>query len=450
MLRTKLIACGFVFLLLLAQTTYADVSCPNPTITIVAPAGQKFETVFSWDRDRCNKFDTIDIPAKAIVDQNQQVQMLLGAAGQYPANSAINSYNYRMIGPSLDQLTRDCANGPVIAGAPQYAPNDMPSDFDNWKWITDPWFDVKKKKIYALVHNEFHGWQLYPNTEFCSSQYANNSCWYPTVLLAESNDGRQYQLIRPHNGPVIGTPYAYLRDGGRPGLNQGIPLQTNILSSPMGDGYLYMMVEASLGPPNAPNSPVVYPTVDGMCLLRSKKPGDPTEWLAWDPDTKQYTNSFTVNPYLQKLNGPEHTCKPILKNAYCTSWSFNTVLHRYVLICNKFAEELPNKAIDSAFVYMLSNGTNPTDPTSWDQHAYFLMTAQLQQYPGKAYPSLIDPTGTTDGAGHGDGHNFEYSGANPYLYYVQFYNFNTWQKRDLKRVKLFASCGTASNNGASN
>jgi len=441
MLRYKLIS--LFFSLFFLGNAYADGQCPNPSITIVAPAGEQQQTVFSWERDRCDKYDTIDIPATAFVDQNNQVEMLLGAAGEFPAETGLNSHNYRMIGPSLDQLTRDCANGPVISGAPQNAPNDLPSDFDNWKWITDPWFDVKNQQVYAFVHNEFHGWNIYPDTLFCSSQYANTACWYPTVLLAESaGDGRQYQLIKPNNGPIIGTPYTYLKDGGRRGVNQGIPVQTNILSSPMGDGYLYIMAEASLGPPSLPNSPVIFPTVDGMCLFRSKKPGDPTEWVAWDPDTKQYNNSFTVNPYLQKLNTSDHTCKPIIKGSYCTSWSFNTVLNRYVLICNKYNQVLPNNNVTSAFVYLLSNGTNPKDPTAWDLHTHLLMAApQIQQYPGTAYPSLIDPTGTTDGAGHGDGHNFEYSGVSPYFYYTQFYTANNWQKRDLKRVKLYVSCG---------
>ncbi len=396
--------------LCMLQAHAADVVCAQPKITITG--GE--QTVFNWHADHCSKMDFPDVPAYAFVDKDGKVQLLASNANG----------NYRMIGSSLGDVKRDCER-PVLSSNPNK--NAPPQAFDNRMWLTAPWTN-DGQTIYALVHNEFDAW-FDADKQFCQSG-DKTKCWYPNAIQVMSTDtGKSYQPMRGPQGQVkiaMTTPYRYTPDGDTAGNQQGMVSQSNILSSKGADGktYYYVMVVRSIGHDNKV----------GTCLFRSSDISNPEAWRGWDG--KDFSAAMHNNPYSSTPSS--QICAPIFSGFFCSGWTYNNVLHKYLAICRSNHFQTDQGAVE-AFVYSTS-----ADMLHWSKPEFlkrinwqgtFRASAMNSGVTAQTYPSILDPTST--------GRNFEFSGASPYLYYTRFNpkeRHAPWQNRDLVRVPLSVSC----------
>ena len=98
------------------------------------------EVVFDWTNDRCEDENIPDIAARAFRDAEGRVQLWIG-----------HYYNYRMIGPDLDNVKPDCTASIMRSDF-----NPDPSKFNDSEWLAAPYTE-DGNTIYAIVHNEYRG-----------------------------------------------------------------------------------------------------------------------------------------------------------------------------------------------------------------------------------------------------------------------------------------------------
>jgi len=295
--------------------------------------------------------------------------------------------------------------------------------------------------VRALVHNEFHGEWVGPGTGWCWQQTPGITlaCDYWNIVSAQSGDGGQsFQLDQkvantnvpaivsgaPYQPPMLPPPPQKMQPTNLP---QGITAQSNILQ--VGRYYYVLVRQAPFQPVGAPPS-----TGSGVCIYRAPvpiHPAVPLTWMGWGS-----SGSYTVAVPASYPTSPTTLCQPVLDGAFRFSWSFNTVLNQYVIIgqdllanvstvgCPYAPGALPQTA-DEAFVYMtatldeetgrLSTMTKETCLLQINSFANW-QTMTNQPLSGQAYPSLLDPTSPQLRPGD---RNFQYSGAQPYLYFTQ-------------------------------
>lgn len=343
----------------------------------------KPSTVFDWSASACDMNDIPDLPARAFRDADGNVQLL-----------SAHFVNRRFIGPDLDHLSHPCD---VIMNSNF---NGDPSAFDDAKWISAP-YTTDGKTVYALVHEEYHGWDHPGQCTVPPAQWFDN-CWFNAITLAVSNDaGRTYADASPRliaTGPEKYTPNAGL---------VGVFTPSNIVKNPA-DGFYYTFVYR-----------IVRQQQIGDCLLRTKHLGDAASWRAWTGGTS-FGQAF-VNPYTTPgatictpiNHGPPGDFQP-------NSLLYSTVARQWLFV---------GQAVEGAYFMLSPNLIN------WTQPRLFWRAQVTWDYTcGKpdpiAYPSVIDSTSTS--------RNFETIGSTAYLYYTQFHYSNCEQTmdRDLVRVPI--------------
>ena len=362
---------------------------PNPVLKITGAE----EVVFDWTTDRCEALNLPDLPTRAFRGADGQVQLILS-----------HFVNYRMIGPDLDHLQVDCH---LLMGSQHDAD---PSRYADSEWIASPYTE-DGQTIYAVVHNEYHGWE-HPGQ--CSQGSYYPPCWYNTLTLAVSKDGGQtYAPAMPPPGHfVAGLPYQYERDGGPAGLRNS----SNLIKGK--DGYYYQYAN------------VAYIASDnqGVCLMRAQNLADPTSWRFWDGSgfNGQFVDSYLHPP----ANPDEHTCDALewenIGASLNDSISFNTYLGRYVLL-GLSADQVGGREV-WGFYYSFSD-----DLIHWT-HRKLLAEMVLPWTAARfddvmyLYPSLLDPDS--------DSRNFETTDNTAYLYYTRHNQGQGSLDRDLIRVPV--------------
>jgi len=113
------------------------------------------------------------MPARAFKDSANQVHLTIS-----------HYVNRQMIGPSLNQVTLNCN--------PTYSSdgNADPATYDDQEWIDSP-YTLDGNTVYALMHEEYHGWdhpgecnfQGHPSTPKRSTVPSGKpgfdpTCWY--------------------------------------------------------------------------------------------------------------------------------------------------------------------------------------------------------------------------------------------------------------------------------
>ncbi len=406
----------------------AALACRTPIVRISDPSASP-EAVFTFRRDRCNDLDFPDYPAMAFRDADGMVQLL----------DTNGNGNYRSIGTSLDTIRRDC-RAPVLTSNPNASA--PPEAFYNYVWITAPW-TADGRMITALVHNEFQGWRKAVNpapngATHCSAvgdNFIDMHCAFWNLTLARSSDaGLSFQIVKDAAGrgtPVFTTPYAYEKDGGRPGSSnlQSMATNSNIVmraDAPTPDYYI--LVENNIG----------HDAPGGTCLFRTTDPSDPAGWRGWDG--KAFSIAQNASVYRDPgLDPAAHVCTPIVPWHGMESWTYNTELGEYLAIYRNTRFKKADGSFIEAFTSMVS-----ADMIHWSAPVFLKEIVWLDQWQksqprsgvsGHMYPSLIDPTSA--------GRLFDRSGKSPYLYYTRL---NPKQvpfafDRDLVREKLTVSCG---------
>ena len=322
------------------------------------------------------------------------------------------------------------------------------SSYYNELWMVIP-YTLDGVNVYSLVHNEYH---IIP--ENVTDVYGN------LTGAVSSNSAESFSLYQNEstsNQPVIVAPYPYTNPEGQG--KGGMFAQTNIIKW---GNYYYMLVNESINN-FAPNAPA-----DVICMYRTPDISNFTSWRGWN----QQTNAFDialVESYPANLTNPEsYFCSAIpgLPAGFRFSWSYNVILHKFIIIGIDFNYNNTNQA---AFIYTLANldpntgvlspAGNTNEPSQLESYSIGLLRyvnsieswQTNESIDAQFYPSILDPnspklsdTTAISSVIPGD-LNFQYSGQSPYLYYTHMNPHNEesnrdGQIRDIWRQKLDIQC----------
>jgi hypothetical protein len=334
------------------------------------------QMVFDWSSTPCDPIVTPDAPVRAFRDADGRVQLILA-----------RYVNSRMVGPGLDRLRPTCDE--TLGSA--YSPN--PANFADKEWITAT-YTPDGKKVYALVHDEYHGWE-HPGR--CAPQvtYPFRACWYNAVTLAVSTDGgRSFERSQPPTNLVASIPYRYTSGIGPAGIFQ----PSNIVYR-ASDRYFYVLVFVQR-----------YENQErGVCVMRTRNLADPASWRAWDGNG--YDVSF-VDPYrVPPGSATDHVCKPVSQpeiQGLTQSLTYSTYYRKFLLVGT--AQKLNRGSRKQVFGVYFSLSS---DLIHWSDRQLILETVTPGSYkcggPNPlVHPSVLDPDS-------GD-RNFGTTGTSAYLY----------------------------------
>jgi hypothetical protein len=349
----------------------------------IAVTGQP-EVVFDWSTQKCAEVDIPDSPARAFRDAQGRIQLI-----------ASNDVPRRMIGTSLDSLSRQCQ--PVMTSHR----DPRPEAFDDSEWLFAP-YTTDGQTVHALVHNEYHGEEH--GSAACPS--GNNGwCWYASVTLAVSRDaGLTYGHATAPAHLVAAPPARYVPD--QAGL--GYSGATNIVRNPA-DGYYYTLIHRA---PRGPNG-------HGPCVMRTRALDEPGSWRFWDG---QSFNGAFASPYPSPTSS--QFCSVVVQGL-AESLSWNTELGRWLLIGSKAFS-----LTDGAFFFSTS-----TDLVNWTAPRAFhpvelAFTHTCSEPDPKAYASFLDPSSPD--------RNFGVTGRTGWVYYTQlnYQDCHMTYDRDLMRIPV--------------
>ncbi len=351
------------------------------------------ELIYDWSEDKCEKEDIPDSPARAFIDADGKTQVI-----------ATHFINRRFIGNDLDSLTHACD---IVMNSNQ---ESDPSHYNDHEWIAST-YTPDGQTIYALIHNEFHGYSYPGVCDF--NDYSK--CWYNAITFAQSLDGGKTYVQTSPPQLVASVPYPYDRAAGKP---YGLFGPSNILKK---DQYYYAFLHTE---------PYEAQGV-GSCLMRTLTPGNSVSWEFWGG------TGFThvpVNPYTDTIGNPSnHTCVPLLPNVIgkmSESITYNSYLKKYILVGTHEVWNPLLQKIISGFYFSLSS-----DLIQWSA-PQLIIEAKLPWRPiatetgiYEVYPSLLEETGSR---------NFELTGQEPYLYFTRKNNsaIDPNYDRDLIRRKI--------------
>jgi hypothetical protein len=368
----------------------------------VSPAGPE-QTVFRWSTDACEPNDIPDEPARAFRDAYGRVQLI-----------SSHFVTRRMIGPDLNSVRHSCS---LLLSSVK---NADPAAFNDKVWLASP-YTRNGRTVYGLLDDEYQG-ATHPN--MCDPSYSGSAplrCWYNAITFASSkNAGNSYQVAPLRGRLVASLPYPYQSGPGPYGYFS----PSNIVFRPA-DSYYYVMI----------SSLHAYgDQAQGACLLRTRTPGDPATWRAWDGIG--FTVSF-ANPYANPGPATGHVCAPVSPDRIDTmtsSLTYNTYFGKYLLVgLHSFQNPRTGKAV-TGFFYSLSS-----DLINWGPQRILMQATPPWSYKcgseKPAYdPSLLDPNSTS--------RNFETSGQTVNLYFVRAnFSFNSttcwWSlDRDLEMIPI--------------
>jgi hypothetical protein len=351
-------------------------------------------TLFRWKTQACAAGDIPDLAARAFRDAGGRVHLF-----------ASGDVTRAMVGPDLDRVRQDCR---VVMRSRFSA---QPQLFADQEWIAAP-YTLDGRTVYALVHNEYHGWEHSPAT--CVVAFP--ACWYNAITLARSDDGGLTfrHAFPPPGNLVAAVPYQY-QPNVRP---YGVFNPSNIVKK---DGYYYSMVVAQ--PYRAQKG--------GTCLIRTSNLADPRSWRAWDGD--KFDVTFVDAYRVRSAASGNHLCDPVSYDEIGTmsdSLTYNTYFGKYLLVGSSTAYDASKRRVVPGFYYSLSD-----DLVSWSQRklvheAELPWTYSCGNPDPVLYPSVLDPASKS--------RNFETSGRRPYLYFTQFHysSCRSNLNRDLIRVPI--------------
>lgn len=362
------------------------------------------QTVYSYDGNSCNDpYAIADTPARAFRDSTGQIQMVM----------ANENHNRRLIGPWVRgqsfNLTLDCSTALLNSNAANQADPNLHRDQE---WLHTVYFDSASKNVYALIHNEYHGWNYYPT--WCDHSAPQpigpaemDTCWKTATTFAFSTDGgKTYSHPKDAAGnlgvyDVAWPAYTYNRSAVDPGLSE----PTNIIRNDK-DGYYYAMVWAWVV--DSASSPAQK---KGVCLMRSAHLSDPTSWRAWDG------NGFNVSFYPAGASCTPVGAGVISAGVMPTHLSYNMFLGKFMLVGNN----------DAVYFYLSDDLIHWSAPTRIDGLIWPLSNDSTTPI-RKAYAVIFDPSDSSA--------NFERPGKNVDLYFTRMNQGTSSMNRDLVRIQI--------------
>jgi hypothetical protein len=245
--------------------------------------------------------------------------------------------------------------------------------------------------VHALVHNEYHGWEHWPE---CKNE---RLCWVNAVTLATSTDGGASYAHRPAPKHAVATfPYRFAPNTGP----MGYFMPSNIVAR---EGWYYALVRALNGPRDAPAYPA-HPR--GDCLIRTRDLSEPASWRGWDGE--EFTVSFR-DPYREAVDPEEHLCRPVgadppregppqpadsyRAGEMTESLTYNTHFARYLLVGLTWKPDFATGEPVWGVYYSLSS-----DLVEWSErrllaraHPFYVRVTDPARPHSILYPSVLDP-----------------------------------------------------------
>lgn len=364
------------------------------------------QTVFDWSTMNCDGNFAADSPARAWKDSAGKVHLTISSDA-----------SYQMTGAGLNAVAVDCSH--VVLGS---AHNADPAQYDDHQWLHSP-YTVDGSKVYALVHDEYHGWEhpgecsgpgpSQPKVLTTPASSFNPGCWYNSITFASSTDGGYtFTHAVPPAHLVASVPYTYSQST----TAYGYFSPSNVVKK--SDGFYYTVFQAE------PYGVQQF----GACEARTKNPTNPTSWRAWNGTG--YTVQF-INPYTNPQPPEGHVCAPVAVteiDKMVQSLTYNSYFKKYLLIGQSYDWD----ATRQEYVYGVYYSTS-SDLLTWS-HRTLLMEAVLPwtyQCGGDnpiAYPVVLNPQSTD--------RNFGTTGQSTYLYFTRFNYVNCAGNYDLDLIRI--------------
>lgn len=348
-------------------------------------------TVFDWSSQACETAEIPDLPVRAFRDYRGRVQLLLS-----------NYENFRLIGPSLGRLHRDCD---AVMRSPQ---NASPTRFEDREWLASL-FTTDGRTVWALVHEEYQG-NRHPGRCPSGSYFR---CWYNAVTLARSTNGGLSYAHAPAPDQLVAAPAAPFSGGGGP---VGVFAPSNIVTGPHGAYFALVRVREPHG-------------AHGDCLMRSTDVGAPKSWQTWDGSG--FDRAFP-DPYLARGQARQG-CALIGVGDIAEmteSLTYNSTLGRYLLVGLAPPGPLSVGAKAGGIYFSTSRDLIHWSPRTLIAPYATVPTYRCGQRSPIAYPSIVDPRSAS--------RTYATSAGSPFLYFTQFH-YRACHKtpdRDLMRVRL--------------
>jgi hypothetical protein len=357
--------------------------------------------VFDTARDSCEQIDIPDAAARAFRDYAGTIHLI---ASHYVTRASL--------GATLEAVKHDCR---VVYNSRH---DGNIADFDDATWLNS-FYDIDGKRIVALGHMEYHGWE---HAGMCKSKTDTAACWYNVDTYNLSADGG-YHFTRPPPplNYFVGLPYRYEVSQGP----EGYSVDANIIK--VGRWY-YAAVTAWGWPPDCGSAQgqrrCLVP--GGACAIRTADILDPSSWRGWDG------HDFTVrfaNPYREPVTQPAtHVCVPVPYLDMSTGINFHPATGVFIATLWQFADF----GLGPAGVYF----TTSSDFVHWSQPALAITLNQLLKREPEGnwsyqYFSLIDPNSADS--------SFMTITDSPYLYYVRLDANHGPYRRILFRQKISLS-----------
>jgi hypothetical protein len=347
--------------------------------------------MYSWIRSQCEPADFPDSEARAFRD-----------AGGVTHLFVVGHEGYAAVGPNLEHLRHDCH---VVLHS---ANRKDPARFADASWLAS-FYTADGRTVYALVHNEFHGWQ-HASTKLCPS-HDPRKCSYVSFTSAISvNRGQTFAVEPPPRGVVVASPYRYHPDFGFAGYMN----PSNIIKF---EGYYYVVFGA-----------VPFKEQQGgICLMRTATLSDPSSWRAWNG------HGFTIafaDPYVMVgIDAARSVCKPLgpaVRNIQGVSLVRHLPDGLFIMIGQGDAPELHATGTPPYLVPVVATSRNLID---WSPTVPLLSQHDEERLGSARYPTLLDPASTD--------RNFSTIGDKPALVYVHLNNpYGNIADRDVLRVPL--------------
>jgi hypothetical protein len=441
---------------LLGQSCSAYGQAPSDagTVRILQPNAAP-DVVWSHARQACDATDIPDVPARPFLgDGGRRVLWFASAAPNYFATLGTKAASGEDILARMERRRGPDGNCVTwVEPAPYASALGVPQSYDTGLWLQSV-FTPDGRRVFALVHNEFHGELTAPPGEpsiYCtitqSFFLAGNACSYWNMAGAASRDGgwhfRLYKIggageDADYNAPVLALPRPYLLPADNGGNNPGLSGLVTVSNIVRRGRYHYVLVQQvpAAAPVQDPSQPQPIGR-NGTCIYRTDRLFDRTSWRGWNGAAYAAPN---VTSYPSDLADPaRYTCIPVLNGMYRFSWSYNTVLDAFIVmgIDTKFGPQQIEAFVYTTVVLgedgrlVQTSGEHFLREINW-----FDRWSSDTSLTGEAYPSLLDPTSPEISRGD---FSFQYSGAHPYLYYTLLHPIGAsgdHNNRDVVRQQL--------------
>jgi hypothetical protein len=352
---------------------------------------------FDTSKDSCEQIDIPDAAARAFRDDKGTVHLI---ASHYVTRAAL--------GPTLETTKHDCE----IAYKSPHDGNI--ADYNDSTWL-NAFYNIDGKRIVALGHMEFHGWEH----GMCASKTDTIACWYNVDTFNMSEDGG-YHFARPKPPAnyFLSLPYKYEANQGP----QGYSVDANIVK--VGEWY-YDLVSGWPWPPNCGagkgQKPCLVP--GGTCPIRTNNILDSSSWRGWDG--KDFAVTF-ADPYRGTVaNPPAHVCALVPNIEFTTGINYHDASHQFIATQYSSVET----AYGPPGIYF----TTSSDFVHWSKPALAMTQNQMLRREPEGnwsyqYFSLIDPKSTDS--------SYMTITDTPYLYYVRMDDNHGPYQRVLFRQKI--------------